>query len=176
MNLSNKVALVTGSTSGIGLGIARALAAAGAKVMLNGFGDKALIESLVAVAIAGVLSSIAYPSVEGQVLRARRTDALVALMQAQLAQERHRANHSGYGSLADLGLRDTSPAGHYRLQAAPNATGGFELLAGAVAAQARDVKCRYLRLSLADGALVQASGDDATTANGADANRACWNR
>jgi 3-hydroxybutyrate dehydrogenase len=48
MNLSNKVVLVTGSTSGIGLGIARALAAAGANVLLNGFGDKALIDKLLA--------------------------------------------------------------------------------------------------------------------------------
>jgi len=37
--LKNKSALVTGSTSGIGLGIARALSRAGANVMLNGFGD-----------------------------------------------------------------------------------------------------------------------------------------
>jgi NAD(P)-dependent dehydrogenase (short-subunit alcohol dehydrogenase family) len=36
--LKNKVSLVTGSTSGIGLGIARALAAAGSAVVLNGFG------------------------------------------------------------------------------------------------------------------------------------------
>jgi 3-hydroxybutyrate dehydrogenase len=37
--LTGKTALVTGSTSGIGLGIARALAQQGARVMLNGFGD-----------------------------------------------------------------------------------------------------------------------------------------
>jgi len=37
--VKGKVALVTGSTSGIGLGIALALAEEGAKVMLNGFGD-----------------------------------------------------------------------------------------------------------------------------------------
>jgi 3-hydroxybutyrate dehydrogenase len=44
--LKGKSALVTGSTSGIGLGIARALAAQGANVALNGFGDKAAIEKL----------------------------------------------------------------------------------------------------------------------------------
>jgi 3-hydroxybutyrate dehydrogenase len=44
MTLKGKTALVTGSTSGIGLAIARSLAQAGANVMLNGFGDAAAIE------------------------------------------------------------------------------------------------------------------------------------
>ena len=46
MILEGKVALVTGSTSGIGLAIARALVTEGAKVMLNGFGDAAEIDRI----------------------------------------------------------------------------------------------------------------------------------
>jgi 3-hydroxybutyrate dehydrogenase len=46
MILAGKTAIVTGSTSGIGLGIARAMAAAGANIMLNGFGDAAAIERI----------------------------------------------------------------------------------------------------------------------------------
>ncbi|MFN3400091.1 MAG: 3-hydroxybutyrate dehydrogenase [Ferrovibrio sp.] len=44
--LKGKSAVVTGSTSGIGLGIARALANEGVNLMLNGFGDAAEIEKL----------------------------------------------------------------------------------------------------------------------------------
>jgi 3-hydroxybutyrate dehydrogenase len=48
MILEGKVALVTGSTSGIGLAIARALAAVGARLMINGFGPQLEIEEICA--------------------------------------------------------------------------------------------------------------------------------
>ena len=44
--LAGKSAIVTGSTSGIGLGIAQALAQVGADIMLNGFGDAKEIERI----------------------------------------------------------------------------------------------------------------------------------
>jgi 3-hydroxybutyrate dehydrogenase len=44
--LKGRRAVVTGSTSGIGLGIARSLAAQGASLMLNGFGEAAAIETI----------------------------------------------------------------------------------------------------------------------------------
>ena len=44
--LKGKTALITGSTSGIGLGIARVMAGAGVNIVLNGFGDKDEIETI----------------------------------------------------------------------------------------------------------------------------------
>lgn len=63
MFLKGKTALITGSTSGIGLGYAKALAAEGAQVMINGFGDQTTIDGhvseLTAISGAGALHSAA---------------------------------------------------------------------------------------------------------------------
>ncbi len=58
--LKGRSAVVTGSTSGIGQGVARALAAAGANVMLNGFGDAAAIEELRAALAAEFAVEVLY--------------------------------------------------------------------------------------------------------------------
>ena len=58
--LKGKTALVTGSTSGIGQGIAEALAAQGANIVLNGFGEAAAIEKLRAAIAAEHGVEVAY--------------------------------------------------------------------------------------------------------------------
>jgi len=59
-SLRGKRALVTGSTSGIGLGIARALAREGCALMLNGFGEATAIEQLRAELAADSGAEVAY--------------------------------------------------------------------------------------------------------------------
>ena len=79
MFLKGKTALITGSTSGIGLACARAFAAEGAKVILNGFGDPAEIERLRAELDAGYSSAdLTRPeAVEAMMAEAGAVDILV---------------------------------------------------------------------------------------------------
>lgn len=76
--LEGKNALVTGSTSGIGLGIATRLAASGANVVLNGFGDPAEIERLRARLTAEHRVSVTYE--DADMTRPEAIAAMVARM------------------------------------------------------------------------------------------------
>lgn len=135
-----------------------------------------LIEVMIATAITGVLSGIAYPSFMGTVHKVRRVDAQVAMLQLQAAQERWRSNHGGYGSLADIRQPATSPAGHYTLQVRAQSSSGYEVLATAGGGQAGDRACRFLLLSVSGLNASTASGADDSVANDTATNRRCWNQ
>ena len=134
-----------------------------------------LIELMITVSIAGILSSVALPSFESQLQKARRSDVLLAAMQVQAAQERFRSNAASYGSLVEIGVPATTTAHHYTLQITAYTADGYELLAAATGAQARDANCRHMRLTATGMNLSYGSGPDTALANPADANRKCWN-
>ena len=133
-----------------------------------------LIELMLVVAVAGVLSGVAYPSFMGQLQKIRRADAMVSMLQVQAAQERWRANNLAYGTLAEIGVAATSAAGHYTLQVSEPSANGYEIVAAATGSQAHDAHCRNLKLRIEGGNLVQASGADAATSNAPLQNRQCW--
>lgn len=111
-----------------------------------------LLELMVALAVAAVLATIAYPSFLQQVRQARRADGQTALMKLVIAEERFRADcphyagrivgprscASGVSTLSTLGLSDMSTEGHYKLELAMASATGFLARAVAVGDQARD--------------------------------------
>ncbi len=98
--LDGKCAVVTGSTSGIGRGIARALAAEGAAVMLNGFGDAAEIEAYRAALAAEYGVPVGYHGADMSV----ETGAadLVAAAEAELGGVDILVNNAGIQHVAPI--------------------------------------------------------------------------
>jgi type IV pilus assembly protein PilE len=135
-----------------------------------------LLEILFSLSVLGILSSVAYPAFSSTLAAARRSDALVALMTVQAAQERFRANHDSYAELSQLGLGSTSAAGHYGIVVESASTTGYSVRAAAVGAQRRDTACRQLRLTMDGLNLTYASGETESTSNPSAVNRRCWSQ
>lgn len=133
-----------------------------------------LVEMLIGVSVAGVLSSVAYPSFHGAMAKSRRADALIALTKMQLAQERWRSEHRAYASTGQLGATPTTEGGHYRLEVVSADDSGYVLRATAQGAQLRDTGCRVLQLEAENVTPLRRSGNDERLANDVAQNRRCW--
>ena len=98
--LKDQTAIVTGSTSGIGLGIAQALAGAGVHVMLNGFGDKEMIEKLRGSLAQQYGIKTAYSAAD--VSKPAEVRALVADAERQLGAVSILVNNAGIQHVASI--------------------------------------------------------------------------
>ena len=98
--LKNKTALVTGSTSGIGLGIARTFAQAGASVMLNGLGDPAAIERTRRDLAAATGADVRFHGAD--LTRPGEVAALVAATEAAFGQIDILVNNAGIQFVAPV--------------------------------------------------------------------------
>lgn len=128
-----------------------------------------LIEVAVVVALVGIVAAIAWPSHLAHLQRARRADAVSALMRVQLAQEQYRIQNGLYApTLAVLrgAGAERSPEGLYDIVVQGASAEHFVVAAAARrdGPQAGDTACARLTLSLNQG--MADFGPDAR----------CWNR
>jgi 3-hydroxybutyrate dehydrogenase len=121
--LKGRTALVTGSTSGIGLGIATALAASGANVVLNGFGDAAEIERLRAKLAADHDVAVRYDGAD--LTDQAAIEAMIAKAQAEFGAVDILVNNAGIQFVAPI---DEFPVAKWNQVIALNLTASFHTI------------------------------------------------
>ncbi len=118
--LQGRVALVTGSTSGIGLGIAHALAGAGADIVMNGFGEAAEIERLRQELSATHGVRVAYAGAD--ISDPDAVAGMVAQAEAALGRVDILVNNAGVQFVAPI---DSFPVAQWQRVIGINLTGAF---------------------------------------------------
>lgn len=119
---SKKSAVVTGSTSGIGLAVARALAVAGYDVMLNGFGDPAEIERLRAGISADAGVEVGYHGAD--MSKPAEIEALVAETRMRFGRIDVVVNNAGIQTVAPI---EEFPVDRYDLIVAVNMSSAWHM-------------------------------------------------
>ena len=143
--LSDRTALVTGATSGIGLAIAQALAAAGARVAISGLGsDQQIIEALASIDADGSHGSKHFPA------DLRDVAAIEAMMAAcaQWNQPDILVNCAGIQHTASL---DQMPAANWDAVLAINLSAAFHTMRLALPAMAASGYGRVINIASVHG-------------------------
>ncbi len=151
MALQDKTALVTGSTSGIGLGIARALARNGANLMLNGFGPLDAIERLVAQLRADFGVRVAYDGAD--MSRPDEVARLVQATQHQLGSLNILVNNAGIQHVAPI---EDFPVEKWDAIIAINLSSSFHTIKAALPAMKRANWGRIINIASAHGLVASA--------------------
>jgi len=121
--LKGKTAIVTGSTSGIGLGIARALASQHANILLNGFGDAAEIKKLQTSLAAEFGVKVAYSGAD--MSKADDISGMVAQATSELGRVDVLVNNAGIQHIAPV---EEFPVERWNAILAINLTASFHTI------------------------------------------------
>lgn len=106
-----------------------------------------LIEMLIAVAIIGILASVAYPAYTSQIYGARRSDGRLALLDAAQRMERCKTNTYTYVGCSPFNSDSESLEKFYALSKANVTATAFELTATPQNAQIADIGCTTLKIN-----------------------------
>lgn len=126
-DLKGRVALVTGSTSGIGLGIAHALAGAGADIVMNGFGDPAEIERQRQALASAHGVRVAYAGAD--ISDPGAVAGMVAQAEAELGRVDILVNNAGVQFVSPI---ESFPVAQWQRVVAINLTGAFLAMQAAI--------------------------------------------
>jgi len=151
MSLKGKVALVTGSTSGIGLGIARALASQGADILMNGFGEPDQIAALGAEIAAASGVRVGYSGAD--ISRPDEVAAMVRQAADELGGPDILVNNAGVQFVASIA---EFPDAQWDRVIAINLSGAFHAMKAAIPGMQAKGWGRIINIASAHGLVASA--------------------